>query len=89
MLEFDWDEENLNHIAKHHVTAAEAEYALDNPTLDIEYQVVNGEERYVEAGATAQGRVLEIVTTFRGLKTRVVTAYDADLHVIQEYHQTR
>jgi uncharacterized DUF497 family protein len=89
MLEFDWDEENLQHITRHGVTAAEAEYALEGPTMEIEYQIVRGEERFVEVGLTARGRVLEIVTTFRGAKTRVVTAYDADSTIAKEYHQTR
>ncbi|HZL26923.1 MAG TPA: BrnT family toxin [Acidobacteriaceae bacterium] len=89
MLEFDWDEENVRHLARHGVTISEAEYALENPTLELDYQIVNEEERFVEVGATARGRVLELVTTFRGWKTRVVTAYDADPDIVEEYHQTR
>jgi len=89
LLEFDWDEDNLRHIARHSVTAEEVEYALERPTLDVEFQSDRGEERFKEAGATAAGRVLEIITTWRGSKIRVVTAYDASSYVAEEYHRTR
>jgi uncharacterized DUF497 family protein len=89
MLEFDWDEENLNHIAEHQVTSAEVEFALSNPTLEAGYQDWHEEERFAEIGATSAGRVLMIVTTWRGLKTRVVTAFDADVDFVEEYHRSR
>jgi uncharacterized DUF497 family protein len=89
MLEFDWDANNLRHIAEHGITAAEVEYVLENPTLDMAYQDWHQEERYAEAGATASGRILVIVTTWRGLRIRVVTAYDAPTHVVEEYLKTR
>lgn len=89
MLEFDWDEQNLKHIAKHDVTAAEVEYVLENPTLDIGFQDDRGEESFKEAGATVKGRVLEVITMWRGMKTRVVAAYDASPEVADEYPRTR
>ena len=90
MLEFDRDDENLRHIARHNVTASEAEYVLQNPpTLDLAYQDWHEEERFVEVGATADGRVLVVVTTWRGIKTRVVTAFDADGFVADEYRRQR
>jgi uncharacterized protein len=86
MLEFDWDEDNLAHIAEHNVIAAEVEQALDGVTFDIEYQDWHeDEERFAEVGATAQGRVLMIITTWRGLRIRVVTAYDATNDVAEKY----
>ena len=89
MLEFDWDEENLRHIAQHNVTADEAEYALEHPTLDIEYQDWHEEERFAEAGVTALGRVLVVIATWRDLRIRVVTAFDAPKHVVKEYLRVR
>jgi uncharacterized DUF497 family protein len=88
-LEFDWDVDNLSHIAYHGVTAAEAEFVLQHPTLDVEYQDWHDEERFAEAGATAMGRVLLVITTWRGLQIRVVTAFDAPAEVAQEYLGTR
>jgi uncharacterized DUF497 family protein len=89
MLEFDWDDDNLGHIAEHDVTAAEAEHVLENPTLDVEYQDWHEEERFAEVGITALGRVLVVVTTWRELQIRVVTAYDAPADVAEEYLRTR
>jgi uncharacterized DUF497 family protein len=89
LLSFDWDGENIAHIARHRVTTAEAEYALEHPTLDYGFQDWHGEERFVEVGSTARGRILMIVTTWRGTTTRVVTAFDADNEVKQEYLNSR
>ena len=77
VLEFDWDDENRTHIAVHHVTTLEAEYVLEHETADLGYQDWHDEERFAEIGMTAAGRILVIITTWRGIKTRVVTAYDA------------
>jgi uncharacterized DUF497 family protein len=89
LIHFDWDAENLAHIARHGVTAAEVEYVLTHPTVDRGYQEGYHEDRFAEAGCTAQGRILEIITTPRGSKTRVVTAYDADPSVVKAYYQMR
>jgi len=89
MLEFDWDDHNLKHISEHNVTAREAEQVLEGPTLDIEYQDWHEGERFAEAGVTAMGRVLVVITTWRDLRIRVVTAYDAPKHVVEEYLRVR
>jgi uncharacterized DUF497 family protein len=89
MLEFEWDDDNLEHIAAHGVTAADVEFALSNPTIDIEYQDWHEEERFAEAGVTDKGRVLVVITTWRGLRIRVVTAFDAPPSVIEEYYRAR
>jgi uncharacterized DUF497 family protein len=68
-LEFEWDEANKGHIARHGVAPMEAEEALLRDTLDIEMQFANasdGEERLLHLGETAKGRILQIVTTWRG-----------------------
>ena len=74
---FDWDEANIAHIAKHGVLADEAEEVVSNNPLDIGKQTREGEERLMQIGATLSGRVLVVITTLRGVKTRVVTAYPA------------
>jgi uncharacterized DUF497 family protein len=74
---FDWDEANLAHVAEHDVTASEAEEAVSNSPLDIKKQARNGEERLMQIGETLSGRVLVVITTLRGVKTRVVTAFPA------------
>ena len=89
LLEFDWDAENLAHIARHEVTAAEAEYVLEHPTLDLEYQDWHGEERFAEVGVTSSGRVLVVITTWRGLRTRVITAFEAPAAAVTEFERSR
>ncbi len=87
MLEFDWDTENLQHIARHNVTAEEAESVLQGLTLDFGLQDWHQEERFSEAGATANGRILIVVTCLRDTKIRVVTASDAPKSVSEEYRK--
>jgi uncharacterized DUF497 family protein len=89
LLDFEWDSENVGHIARHGVSVAEVEYVLEHPTLEREYQDWSGEERFVEVGATPRGRIVVVVTTWRGLKTRVVTAFDADAGLSEEYLRSR
>ena len=74
---FEWDQENRAHIARHDVTADEAEQVLINDPVDGGVQDHEGEERRVEVGITDALRVLVVITTVRGERTRVVTAYPA------------
>lgn len=89
MLQFDWDDENIEHIAEHKVTPAEVEFVLTHRTLDVEYQDWHDEERFQEIGMTARGRFLVVLTTWRETRIRVVTAYDAPGYLIEEYVRTR
>ncbi len=79
MFRFDWDEANRGHIARHGVTVEEAEEAFNSDTLELGFDFIDEEERIEELGATANGRILRIVTTIRGDKVRVVTAFEAPL----------
>ena len=85
LLKFEWDESNIGHIALHGVSPAEAEYVLLHATIDVEYQDWHDEERYAEVGATAEGRILLVWTTWRGDRIRVVTAFDAPKADAEEY----
>lgn len=75
MLEFDWDKDNLQHIAEHEVLRAEAEQVINNEPLDLDCEITNGEERFSHLGETKAGRILYVVTTWRQAKLRVVTAF--------------
>jgi len=80
VLEFEWDEANREHIARHDVTTEEAEEVVLGDPLDTELQIANGgdeEERLLQLGETAEGRILQLVTTWRGGKVRVISAWDA------------
>jgi uncharacterized DUF497 family protein len=56
---------------------AEAEQVITNEPFDLQFQVTNGEERFVQLGETNAGRILVVVTTWRKSLIRVITAYDA------------
>ena len=79
-LIFDWDEANRNHLAQHDVRPQEAEEVFLRDPLDMELQIAgegDGEERLQQLGETAAGRILQLVTTWRGGKVRVISAWDA------------
>ena len=73
--EFEWDEANQGHIARHRVTPEEFEQAINNdPILVAEYEIKREWRAHV-AGITDQGRLLELVYTVRRGRIRAVTAY--------------
>jgi uncharacterized protein len=76
-LNFDWDAANLDHIARHDVTQEEAEQAILGDPLDAELQSADGsggEERLLQLGETAKGRILQLLTTWRSGRVRVISA---------------
>jgi uncharacterized protein len=84
-IRFDWDEANVEHIARHGVTREEAEQVIDNGPLELKPQVIEGEERFPNVGLTDAGRWLVVVLAERGSKARVVTAFEADRNLIALY----
>ncbi len=74
---FEWNYDNLLHIAKHGVSASEAEEVILNDPIELRFEIRNGEERHSQVGETVGGRVLVVVVTWRGHDIRVVTAYPA------------
>jgi uncharacterized DUF497 family protein len=88
-IEFDWDEANIGHVARHGVSPEEAEQVILNDPVDLEMEIVAGEERYLNLGATMKGRVLLVVTTWREDRVRVVTAVEPIKRLIQFYYQER
>ena len=88
-VEFDWDEANVGHVARHSVLPEEAEQVILNSPVDLGVEIVEGEERFLSLGATAQGRILLVVTTWREDRVRVVTAFEPIKRLIQFYYQER
>jgi uncharacterized protein len=73
---FDWDAENLKHIARHGITLEEAEDAVLIEPLEADVQPHQSEERVLCFGRTRSGRLLTVLYTERRGKIRVVTAYE-------------
>src|SRR5258708_24192858 len=71
-IEFDWDEANIGHAAHHSVVPEEAEQVILNDPVDLGMEIVDGEERYLNLGATGRHRILLAVTTWREDRLRVV-----------------
>jgi predicted DNA binding CopG/RHH family protein/uncharacterized DUF497 family protein len=88
-VEFDWDEANISHMARHNVFPEEAEQVILNDPVDLGMEIVEGEERYLNLGATGQGRVLLVVTTWREDRVRVITAFEPIRRLIHIYYQER
>lgn len=89
MVEFEWDDANLEHIARHGVSADEVQQVIQNGTMPLEYQDWHDEERFTEVGHTDAGRVLLVVLTMRGNHARVVTAYEPTKLVENRYWRVR
>ncbi len=70
-----WDDENIEHIARHDVSPEEAEQACR-----LRAKVRRGRcGRYLVLGLTAEGRYLLVVLTYLGGgEARVITARDMD-----------
>ncbi len=88
-IEFDWDETNVRHVARHSVLPDEAEQVILNNPVDLGMEIVEGEERHLNLRATVRGRVLLVVTTWREDRVRVVTAFEPIKRLIQFYYQER
>lgn len=78
---FDWDKENVGHLALHRVSPGEAEQVILNRPVDLGAELRNGEERVAQVGETDEGRILIVVTTMRGKKVRVITAWSAKVRL--------
>ena len=88
-MEFDWDSGNLAHIARHGITPAEAEEALQIEPLEADVQPHKSEERVLCFGRAKSGRLLTILYVERRGKIRVVTAYEMTKPQQRMYFQGR
>lgn len=74
---FEWDVGNIAHLRLHRVSPHEVEEVLRGESLDLEYDIEAGEERFKSLGATSRGRILVVVWTVRAGRIRPITAYAA------------
>ncbi|MGO9255518.1 MAG: BrnT family toxin [Bryobacteraceae bacterium] len=88
-VSFDWDDENISHLARHRIKPSEVEEVFHNSPAIRGHEVVNGEDRWTSVGATESLRVLVLVFTVRGEKIRPITGWDADGRTKKEYFSER
>jgi len=89
-IRFDWDQGNIEHIARHDVTQQEAEQALENDPMEMGYEIVDDEERWISVGHTNKLRILKVSWTIRkGTLVRVVTAFEVSRNEAREYLRTK
>ena len=89
-IEFEWDTANIGHVGRHGVLPEEAEQVILSDPVDLGMEIVEGEERHINLGATKKGRVLLVVTTWRDEeRVRVVTAFEPVKRLIQFYYRER
>ena len=77
-MEYQWDDVNISHIARHGVTPPEAEEVIESDPWDLDVQILNGEERTPHLGETKAGRVLLVIAIWLEdeRSVRVITAYE-------------
>lgn len=74
-------------LRKHGVSFAHAERALRDPlAFTIEDPDFQGERRFVTLGMDALGRMLVVIHTQRGERTRLISARKASLGEADRYH---
>jgi uncharacterized protein len=87
-MDFDFDPAKArSNLRKHGVSFAHAEQALrDDMAFTVEDPDAAGEQRFVTLGLDALGRVLVVVHTQRGERTRVISARKASRGESEQYH---
>jgi uncharacterized DUF497 family protein len=55
----------------------EFEQVVNNDPVDLDYEMIDNEERYRAVGLTRGGRLLSVVFTVRNGRLRAVTAFPA------------
>src|SRR5437667_11111994 len=69
---FEWDDENIEHIAFHGVDIVEAEAVLDNRPLVLRTQ----DEKYLAYRQSDEGRYLLVVFARKAVRIHVISARD-------------
>jgi hypothetical protein len=86
---YEWDEDNVGHVAIHGIEPVEAQQVIENDPVDLEIQQHSSEDRLVQLGVTNALRVLVVVSTWRSDLIRVVTAFPAPPQLQSFYFQEK
>jgi uncharacterized DUF497 family protein len=76
--EFDWDNHNERHLARHSISRSDAEDVLSGNHVLLAYEIESHEDRWTAVGMTCNGRVLVIVFAIRDGLVRPITGWVAD-----------
>lgn len=76
-MQFDWDDANILHLARHGISPDEAEEAIRRGSVILQSRTVRDESRFTEIGETSRGRILTLITVDRDKRTRILTGWDA------------
>jgi hypothetical protein len=87
---FEWDENKTEeNLRKHGVSFDEAETVFDDPLSitisDPDHSI--GEERFIDIGESNKRRILVVVYTERGKKTRLISARRATRAERKKYEE--
>jgi uncharacterized DUF497 family protein len=88
-LGFDWDHENISHMARHRIQPSEVEELFRNDPSFRGHDVVDREDRWTVVGETLSLRILVLVFTVRNERIRAITGWDADRRTKKEYFAER
>ena len=83
-----WDQETVDHIARHAVSPEEVEQVLFNDE-DVPIIMRGRENKYLIYGETDSGRFLFIVWVSKYRKTRIITARDMTIKEKQFYRKRK
>jgi uncharacterized DUF497 family protein len=87
--EFDWDDANLRHLARHRISRLEFEKAIANRPIIVDFSNESGEERWFAIGATDNVRILFLIYTYRGDRIRPITGWDASKEMRESYFKAK
>ena len=87
-MDFEFDPVKAqSNLRKHGVSFAHAEQSLrDERAVTVEDPDAVDEQRFVTLGLDAIGRVLVVVHTQRGERTRLISARKASRREAEQYH---
>ena len=83
---FEWDAKKAEtNLAKHGISFVEAAEALDDPN-EIAVEDPTHIDHVVSLVLSPKTRILVVVTTVRGDRTRIISARKANSHETRSYH---
>lgn len=90
LVEFEWDQGNLEHIKKHKVEKEECEEVFFNRPLLINEDIEHSSEkeaRFEALGQTNEGRKLFLAFTVRKKRIRIISSRDQNKKERRQYEE--